>query len=250
MTGTPGKSKGRAAKQRAVSHTGKEETRRAIIAIAINLFNDKGYSRTSLSEIARQMNMDPSSLYYYFPSKSALVEDIFSPKDHVPSLEVLTRLSSSRTEQLYALIVRDTVHKCELPFDFIEMESIAHDEPQHFQTFFEHYRAFYQNLVRLIELGIEEGEFIPCEADERAVTILSVNEGLQHHYHAKLRDELLLEASGYTVRNYTPEDIGQMSARAVVPSIVTDKVDFENAAQRSIKLYYRWLGEHEGALAD
>lgn len=52
------------------------------------------------------------------------------------------------------------------------------------------------------------------------------------------------------MRNYTPEDIGQMSARAVVPSIVTDKVDFEDAARRGIKLYYRWLGEREGTLAD
>ena len=51
-----------------------QETRNNIIAVAIGLFRAKGYARTSMSEIARQAGVDPSSFYYYFASKEALIE--------------------------------------------------------------------------------------------------------------------------------------------------------------------------------
>ena len=38
-----------------------QETRNNIIAVAIGLFRAKGYTRTSMSEIARQAGVDPSS---------------------------------------------------------------------------------------------------------------------------------------------------------------------------------------------
>lgn len=225
--------------RRPSARAGKTKPRESIIAIAIDLFSQKGYAKTTLAEVARKAGIEPSSLYYYFPSKSSLLEAIFTSDDHVPPLEELTRFSRSRTEQLYALIVHDTVHKCELPFDFIEMEAIAKDEPKHFTSFFEYYQAFYCRLVEVIEAGVAEGEFSPCEADERAVTILSINEGLQHHFHAKVRGELLLEVSGYTVRNHTPEEIGHMSAASIVPSLMAHPASFGQAARNGMRLYYR-----------
>lgn len=221
------------------SRAGKAKLRESIIAIAIDLFSQKGYAKTTLAEVARKAGIEPSSLYYYFPSKSSLIEAIFTSDDHVPPLEELDRFSHSRAEQLYALIVHDTAHKCELPFDFIEMEAIANDEPRHFTSFFKYYREFYRRLVDVIEAGVAEGEFSPCEADERAVTILSINEGLQHHFHAKVRGELLLEASGYTVRNHTPEEIGRMSALSIVPSLMAHPANFSQTARNGMRLYYR-----------
>lgn len=233
------KSPSTAPARRPSSRTGKAQLRESIIAIAIDLFSQKGYAKTTLAEVARKAGIEPSSLYYYFPSKSSLIEAIFTSDDHVPSLEELNRFSRNRAEQIYALIVHDTVHKCELPFDFIEMEAIAKDEPQHFTSFFEYYREFYRRLVEVIEAGVTEGEFSPCEADERAVTILSINEGLQHHFHAKVRGELLLEVSGYTVRNHTPEEIGHMSALSIVPSLMAHPANFSQTARNGMRLYYR-----------
>lgn len=58
-----------------------QETRNNIIAVAIGLFRAKGYARTSMSEIARQAGVDPSSFYYYFASKEALIESILNPNE-------------------------------------------------------------------------------------------------------------------------------------------------------------------------
>ena len=55
-------------------------TRDSIISTAFDLFREKGYAKASVSELARRIGMDPSSLYYYFPSKEAL-PSLFSEDD-------------------------------------------------------------------------------------------------------------------------------------------------------------------------
>lgn len=100
-------------------------TRDSIISTAFDLFREKGYAKASISELARRVDMDPSSVYYYFPSKEALLAEISEPAIDVPTLEELSSYTDSRTVQLYALIMMDVVQKCELPLDFIDVESAA-----------------------------------------------------------------------------------------------------------------------------
>lgn len=50
-------------------YASRSSTRESIVATAIDLFREKGYANASLSELARRMGMDPSSLYYSFPRK-------------------------------------------------------------------------------------------------------------------------------------------------------------------------------------
>jgi len=51
----------------------KEEYRKKIIIAAGKVFSRNGFKRTSMDEIAREVNMGKSSIYYYFSGK----EDIF-----------------------------------------------------------------------------------------------------------------------------------------------------------------------------
>lgn len=231
------------AKPRAKSRAKSQDTRNNIVSVAIGLFRSKGYARTSMSEIARQAGVDPSSFYYYFSSKEALIESILKPNERIPSVEELEAGCSNRAAQLYALIAFDIVHKCELPFDFWELETIANENPKGFEAFFERYRKLYRTLLSIIKRGIEEGAFIPCPADEHTVTILSTNEGLQHHYHAKHRKELILEMSGYSVRDYTPEDIARMTGRSVLPSLMKDPSKLETAICEGRRLYFQMESE-------
>ena len=212
-------------------------TRDSIISTAFDLLREKGYAKASISELARRVDMDPSSVYYYFPSKEALLAEISEPAISVPTLEELSSYTDSRTVQLYALIMMDVVQKCELPLDFIDVESAARKKPARFGSFYDRYKTFYHTLLAVIEKGIEEGEFCGCAADERAVTILSINEGLQHHFHAKERGELLLTDSGYTAHNHSPEDIGHMSALSVIPALIHASIDFDEKAHEGRRLY-------------
>lgn len=211
----------------------KTNPREHIIATAIKLFQERGYAKTSLSEIARQIGLDQSSLYYWFSSKEAILECIFNIDNLEDFVNYTKEIQTSATVKVYSLIVNDVIKKCELPFDFFELELLAHDNPKRFGSLLENYRIYYQTLVEIIEQGIQSGEFITCNADERAVTILSINEGLQHHFHAKQRGELILESTGYHVRNHAPEDIGHMAALSILPALVSKPINIENVRKES-----------------
>jgi len=50
-----------------------EETRRRILAAALDLFQERGFAETTMREIARRAGVATGAAYYYFPSKEAIV---------------------------------------------------------------------------------------------------------------------------------------------------------------------------------
>ncbi len=54
----------------------REETRAKILNTALELFAKKGYSNTSISEIAKSANISKGLAYNYFKSKEVLMEEV------------------------------------------------------------------------------------------------------------------------------------------------------------------------------
>jgi AcrR family transcriptional regulator len=50
-----------------------EETRRRILAAALDLFQERGFAEATMREIARRADVATGLAYYYFPSKEAIV---------------------------------------------------------------------------------------------------------------------------------------------------------------------------------
>jgi AcrR family transcriptional regulator len=61
-----------------VGETG-TETRRLILGAALDLFGVKGYSETSLREVAEKVGISKPALYYHFASKEDLLVEIVRP---------------------------------------------------------------------------------------------------------------------------------------------------------------------------
>lgn len=55
------------------------DTRSRICRVALELFVEKGLSRTTLQEIAERLGITKAALYYHFPSKSDLVRHVIRP---------------------------------------------------------------------------------------------------------------------------------------------------------------------------
>ena len=90
----------------------KPEARDAILAGAFRLFSRKGYSATTLSEIAREAGMSTGNLYIYFGSKLAILYAIYDPwlRARVDALEhELARIKSPdrRVRRLLSALWRD-----------------------------------------------------------------------------------------------------------------------------------------------
>jgi len=66
-----------------------EENRRRILAAAERLFAERGYSDTSIDAVAEAVDMYQPGIYYYFPNKRALYEEVV--RNAIGSLDELIK---------------------------------------------------------------------------------------------------------------------------------------------------------------
>jgi AcrR family transcriptional regulator len=57
----------------------KQQVRDAILRSAYELFKEKGYSQSTMAEIARAAGTSVANLYVYFPSKLTLFYEVYAP---------------------------------------------------------------------------------------------------------------------------------------------------------------------------
>lgn len=107
------------------------KTRQKIINTATVLIMKKGPDQTSLSEIAREAGISKGTLYYYYPTKSALIfeitkrhmqqvtEDILEwighiegdlPPSHILKAVYRTMLKAERRGKLHLYLIQDAIH--------------------------------------------------------------------------------------------------------------------------------------------
>ncbi|KUP97794.1 TetR family transcriptional regulator [Thermobifida cellulosilytica TB100] len=57
----------------------RNDTRAEIRAVALELFAEKGFGKTSLREIADRLGITKAALYYHFPAKTDLLRELVQP---------------------------------------------------------------------------------------------------------------------------------------------------------------------------
>lgn len=86
----------------------RSESRAKIVATARRLFAERGFDRCSVSDIAREAGMSQGNIYWYFPSKEALLRAVLA--EVFEALEALfaeaLAMPGSGRERLIALIDR------------------------------------------------------------------------------------------------------------------------------------------------
>ena len=86
------------------------DTRSRLRQLALKLFAEQGYEKTSLREIAEQLGVTKAALYYYFKSKEDIVRSLV--EDYVADLDELIAWAKAqpRTPDTRAEIVRRYLH--------------------------------------------------------------------------------------------------------------------------------------------
>lgn len=144
-----------------------DRRRLLIVAKAADLFDDVGYTQTSMDDIARSVQMAKPTLYHYFSGKDEILFSI-----HEEFLDLLI----SRQGEREALELPASGEIFEVMADILDLMDTHRG---HVRVFFEHHRELpddkravvakkrseYQAYVtRLIEKGIRDGEFRPTDA--------------------------------------------------------------------------------------
>jgi AcrR family transcriptional regulator len=73
----------------------KQHARERLIAVATELFGERGYHQTGTEEIVRRSGVTRGSLYHHFADKAALFEEVFDRADRLVSTRVRAAAKSA-----------------------------------------------------------------------------------------------------------------------------------------------------------
>ena len=153
------------AKAKSVSQSAKSADKRsAIMRAAIEIINEKSFALATMTEIAASLGMRDAALYYYFPTKQALVQAC-----HVRSLERFERLlgdadvagvsGAARLETFLQMMLDDS-HLNGPQLYFGDHSYLADDERKAIDEWAARLTVI---LEQFLKDGIDDGSIVPCE---------------------------------------------------------------------------------------
>lgn len=156
--------------------TKKSAKRELILAEAAKLFKDRGYSGTSMRDLAGQVGMEAASMYNHIKSKDELLDTIcFRISDtYISQLTEIERTNIPYGEKIKSLV---RLHIRLMVEDGAAVSVANHDWkylPEPRLTEFKQARKTYEKgFAALIEAGIAAGEFRPVNVSVALFTVLS-----------------------------------------------------------------------------
>ncbi|QCR32672.1 TetR/AcrR family transcriptional regulator [Lysinibacillus sp. SGAir0095] len=134
-----------------------------IIKESIDLFDKKGFSKTSIQDIVDTIGVTKGTFYYYFKSKQELLRDIHLNyiKELLKEQEIILRdeyisFEEKMQKLIYLIIKNIRVHgKSARVFN----REVRHLDEEQVKSVNVYRKEFRFNLQKLIEEGIEKGEF-------------------------------------------------------------------------------------------
>lgn len=189
-----------------------EKTKRQVIfEAAAKLFRDKGYSATSMRDLAETVHLKASSLYNHIGSKEEILRDICfeNAQRFHQKMEEVEQLDITATEKVKTLI-RFHIH---IATEDVTSVTAFNDEWRHLSephlSEFKALRRDYESRFQaIIEEGIRKGAFKNLNAFTALYTIFSSVRWLYDWYKPE--------------RNVTPDELYEQMATLLMSGLSVD----------------------------
>ncbi len=143
-----------------------------ILRVAGELFFFKGYTHTSLDDIASELRIGKPLIYACFPSKTALLAEVCT-RTTITTAEIAAgnlKKSASPTERLRHTVREVTNRVIEGRINLgVLFREVKHLPPEAVQELSRSFHLFNHSLQQLLEEGVQAGEF--SISDEGTVTL-------------------------------------------------------------------------------
>jgi AcrR family transcriptional regulator len=153
------------------------QMKETIKSAAIDLFFQKGYFATSISDIAKRCGIQKASLYYHFAGKEALLYNIMERTmiDLLESLQASLSACGTPEERMRAAVRSHvTFHLNRQKETFIASSELRGLSADHFDTIVAR-RDAYESIVQdLIRTGMEKGLFASADVKILSYAILTL----------------------------------------------------------------------------
>ncbi|MCA1457081.1 TetR family transcriptional regulator [Bradyrhizobium sp. BRP22] len=156
----------------------KELVLQEFLAKAAELFEQKGFSQTTIQDIALALDLSRSSVYHYFKSKEEILEALVQEDASVVGEYVATadtRPRGSARDVLQALLTHLIHRRLTGGARLRVLDKLAVEMPPPIRQKFDQTRRRVLDLyAKVISQGIDRGELRPVDARIAALSILGI----------------------------------------------------------------------------
>ncbi len=168
-----------------VQHNGTKKD--IILKNAAALFRKKGFSATSVRELAESLGIEAPSLYNHIGSKVELLQEIcFAIAEDYTTNMWLVVESNKNTAEKMEMIIRFHVRKLSTDFDrvFVSDHEWKQLPKKKLEEFLMYRRNYEKHMIEIIEEGVQKKLFKNLLPSITVLTILSAVRGLElRHRH-------------------------------------------------------------------
>ncbi|WP_205512976.1 TetR/AcrR family transcriptional regulator [Longitalea arenae] len=168
-----------------------------IIAKAAKLFREKGFSATSMRDLAEHVGVEAASLYNHISSKAEILQEIcFKTANNFMSHieEVDATPNKTAIEKIQAILrfhIKQMLDNYEEVY--VSDREWKHLTDPYLSNMQSQRRAYRQRIASVIEEGIRKGEIKPIDAPTAVLIMLHAVSGIEswHRSKKKIAGEVL-----------------------------------------------------------
>jgi TetR/AcrR family transcriptional regulator, cholesterol catabolism regulator len=153
-----------------------------ILKYAAALFRKKGFTATSVRELAESLGIEAPSLYNHIGSKVELLEEICFAvaEDYTANMNIIIDSKETAAQKMEA-IIRFHVRKLSLDFDrvFVSDHEWKQLPKKKLEEFLMYRRNYEKHIIEIITDGIDKKIFKNLLPNITVLTILSAVRGLE-----------------------------------------------------------------------
>ncbi|MET0242329.1 MAG: TetR/AcrR family transcriptional regulator [Flavitalea sp.] len=177
----------------------KSSTRRDIIITkASALFREKGYSASSMRDLAEIVGVEAASLYNHISSKGEILQEICFKiaNEFMSNIEKIDSSNISSIEKIEAILRFHVQHMLNHYEDvYVSDREWKHLPDPYLSNYQSQRRAYRQRMGRIIDDGIAKGEIKDIDSSTAVLIMLHAVSGIEswHRSKKKVPGELLEE---------------------------------------------------------
>ena len=175
----------------------KSNTRKdVIISKAARLFREKGYSATSMRDLAEHVGVEAASLYNHIKSKAEILQEICFKTanqfmNHITELELSDQKSITKVESILRFHISQMVNHYEEVY--VMDREWKHLTDPYLSNMQSQRRSYRQRIAAIIEEGIRKGEIKNIDAPTAVLIMLHAVSGIEswHRSVKRIGSEML-----------------------------------------------------------
>ncbi|MBS1565573.1 MAG: TetR/AcrR family transcriptional regulator [Bacteroidetes bacterium] len=167
----------------------KNSTRKeTIIETAARLFRERGFSATSMRDLAEQVGVEAASLYNHISSKAEILQEIcFKVANqythHIEKVDASDISALKKIEEILRFLIKQMLHNYEEVY--VTDREWKHLTDPYLSNIQSQRRTYRQRIASIIEEGIKKGEIKNIDAPTAVLIMLHAVSGLESWHRSK-----------------------------------------------------------------